>query len=177
MNYTAEKYVEAEVSCSINLKVSVAWPSLHQADSGGRHLLLRRIDDPCFFLKMKSPAVVPQSLRVFFLSPLVVCFLWQYVSSHITLSDQIRFDSREKMVLWMFDSVAPSGLNPPSGVLLVVLFHFGSTYCHRSPARPHVYLMLVLFDLIFILISIMCSPEKTCGAPQDLCFSADPPPA
>lgn len=97
MDYTAEKYVEAEVSCSINLKVSVAWPSLHQADSGGRHLLLRRIDDPCFFLKMKSPAVVPQSLRVFFLSPLVVCFLWQYVSSHITLirPDSVRFSRKD----------------------------------------------------------------------------------
>lgn len=164
------------------------WASLHQADSGRRHLF---IASPNRWPMLLPQDEILQSLWVSSLS-LLVCFHWQYISSYITLSDQFQFESpsREKDgildVIPMFDPIALIGLNPPSGVLrchigcwLVysAISTFGSfrrsENCGNATCLPNARPV----NLIFILISIMCSPEKTCGAPQDLCFSADPPPA
>ena len=120
---------------------------------------------------------------------LLVCFHWQYVSSYITLikPDSVRFSRKDGILdaIPMFDPFDLFGLNWPSGVprcRISCWLWYCSIFRYfpervLSQNQRHMFTNVPLIWSYLILISIMCSPEKTCGAPQDLCFSADPPSA
>jgi hypothetical protein len=84
------------------------------------------------------------------------------------------------MVFPMFDPVALFGLNPPSEVLrchigcrpYTSIPFFGSSAGASALAKATCLPNAHLVDLIFILSSNFNygQPEKTCGAPQDVCL-------